>query len=260
MTHAILAADARLFSLGVLSVICGLLLFGGSVYLILTGIFGKKMAYLVEATCFFAFLTLLASVWTFGFWSQGPQTPTNLGPQGTPPHWQPVAAGLQSSSTRFPVALEYPGGAWKEPNAGSEASVEPFATAVKEYMAEEANHQAGIEEQPEIPMWAGGRGAPEYENNMVPYEPEDFTVEDVRFATAGSKSLGAARVFYKDGGPELVVVAVHQPGAIWMYSWIFLIVGIVGFAVHVPFLDRAEKHRRGILTSEPAPWRPGGTA
>lgn len=253
-----MAVDARMFTLGVLSVICGFILFGGSIYLLLAGVFGRKMAYLIEATCFFAFLTLLAAVWTFGFWSQGPETPTNLGPQGEAPHWEPVAAGLQQSSDRFPVALEYPSGAWKEPNEGSQASVEPLSLAIKEYMAEEANAQAGIVEQPEIPQWAGGRGEPEYENNMVPYEPEDFTVEDVRFATAGSKSLGAARVFYTDGGPEMVVVAVHRPGAVWMYSWIFLIVGIVGFVIHVPFLDREEKRRKGILTSDPAPWRSGG--
>jgi hypothetical protein len=259
VTQAILATDARLFSLGVLVVICGLILFGGSIYLLLAGIFGRKMAYLVEATCFFAFLTLLAAIWTWGFWSQGPQTPTNLGPQGEAAHWQPVSAGLQPSSDKYPVALQYPGGPWKAPNEGTKASVEPLSTAVKEYVADEANKQAGIEVQPEIPVAAGGRGAPEYQNNLVPYEPEDFTVEDVRFTTAGDRSLAAARVFPKDGGPEITVIAVHEPGKIWMYSVLFLIIGIVGFAIHVPLLDREEKKLKGIITSKPAPWRPGGT-
>lgn len=259
MTHALASTDARLFSVGVLTVICGLILFAGSVYLILAAQFGKKMAYFLEATCFFAFLMLLASIWTFGFWSQGPGTPTNLGPKGTEPHWQPLAGGFQASAEDYPVALKYPSDPWKEPNEGTKASVEPFSTAAKEFLAQEANRQAGIEAVPEIPEWAGGRGAPQYQKGLEPFQAEDFTVEDVRFTAVDGRSLAAARVFYNGGGPEVTVVGVHEPGAVWIYSVIFLIVGIVGFAVHLPFLDREEKKRKGIITSKPAPWRGGGS-
>jgi len=257
MIDALVATDVRLFSLGVLVVICGLILFAGSIYLLLSALFGKRMAYFLEAACFFGFLTILASVWTFGFWASGLDTPTNLGPRGTEPHWAPIAGGLQASAEDYPLVVQYPNDPWKEPNEGTKASVEPLATAVKEFMAEQANAEAGIETEAEIPEWAGGRGAPEYESGKVPFDPEDFTVEDVRFATQDGRSLAMARAFYNEGGPQVTVVAVHEPGNVGIYSWIFLVVGIVGFAIHVPFLDREEKRLKGIITSKPAPWRGG---
>lgn len=257
MIATLAATDVRLFTLGVLVTICGLVLFAGGIYVLLAAQFGKRMAYFLEATCFFAFLTLLASVWTFGFFASGIETPTNLGPRGTEPHWQPIAGGLQVSADDYPLVMTYPGEPWKEPNDGTKSSVEPLATAVKEFMAEEANAEAGLEQKEEIPEWAGGRGAPEYESGEVPFEPEDFTVEDVRFAAKDGKSLAIARAFYNDGGPEVTVVSVHEPGNVGIYSWIFLAIGIIGFAIHVPFLDREEKHLKGIITSKPAPWRGG---
>ena len=82
-------------------------------------------------------------------------------------------------------------------------------------------------------------------------------MEDVRFATQEGRSLAMARAFYSDGGPQVTVVSVHEPGNVGIYSWIFLLVGIVGFAIHLPFLDREEKRLKGIITSKPAPWRGG---
>lgn len=258
MTPPLASTDYQLLSLGVLVVVSGLVLFAGSIYLLLAAQFGKKMAYFIEATCFFAFLTLLAAIWTFGFYSQGTTTPTNQGPRGSEPHWQPIAGGLEASSEKYPVSLRYPGDPWKEPNEGQQSSVDPLSTAVKEFMADRANEQAGIEVKPEIPVAAGGQGAPEYEPDKVPFEASDFTVEDVRFTTEGGKSLAAARVFYASGGPEMTVIAVHEPGAVWTYSWGFLIASVIGFLFHLSFLDREEKKLKGIITSKPTPWTSGG--
>ena len=258
MIHILATTDFRLLSIGSLVVLCGFILFAGSIYLLLAALLGKKMAYLLEATCFFAFLMIVSSLWTFGFYSQGPETPTNQGPKGTEAHWQPITGGLQASGEIFPVALKYPDSPWAAPNDATTASKEPMESAVKEFMAEQANAQAGIQVLPEIPEAAGGRGPVEYADGKEPFTPDQFTVEDVRFTTDGDKSLGAARAFYNGGGPEVTVVAVHDPGNVWIYSWIFLAVSIIGFGVHLPFLDREEKKRKEILTSKPAPWRGEG--
>jgi hypothetical protein len=47
--------------------------------------------------------------------------------------------------------------------------------------------------------------------------------------------------------------ASHQKGNVPIYSVSFLIASILGFVVHVPLLDRAERRRKAILTGGTAP-------
>jgi hypothetical protein len=80
----------------------------------------------------------------------------------------------------------------------------------------------------------------------------------VKFATSsdGKTSLAAGQVAYVGGGPQVTVFAYHDSGDVAKYSWMFLIVSTIGFAIHVPFLDRAERKRKDILTGGKAPtWR-----
>jgi hypothetical protein len=88
--------------------------------------------------------------------------------------------------------------------------------------------------------------------------PEDFVVQDVKFATAadGTTSLAAARAFYQSGGPVYTIVMDFEVGNVSIYSYIFLAVSIIGLLVHLPFLDRVERKRKDILTGGTAPvWR-----
>jgi hypothetical protein len=45
----------------------------------------------------------------------------------------------------------------------------------------------------------------------------------------------------------------HDSGSVNRYSWMFLIGSTIGFAVHLPLLDRAERKRKEILTGGTAP-------
>ena len=45
----------------------------------------------------------------------------------------------------------------------------------------------------------------------------------------------------------------HDSGSVNRYSWMFLIGAVFGLAIHVPFLDRAERTRKEILTGGTAP-------
>ena len=58
---------------GVGVVLAGFILFVGSVYMLLTAVFGRYMAYLVVAVAFFGWMTIQSGIWLFGFWSQGPR-------------------------------------------------------------------------------------------------------------------------------------------------------------------------------------------
>ena len=70
---------------GGLAVGMAFVLFVGSVLIVLAAVFGRRMGYLVLAVSFFGWMILLSSLWTFGFYSQGLDTPVNLGPRGRSP-------------------------------------------------------------------------------------------------------------------------------------------------------------------------------
>lgn len=223
---------------GGLSVVMGFVLFIGSILLLLSAVFGRRMGYLVLATCFFGWMLLLSSLWAFGFWSQGTQTPTNLGPRGIEPTWIVEAAGTQPQATAVTFSSYPDPGTWRAPgtNEADTGSVQSVQGAVQSYLATQVNDEQG----------------------KGPFDPgavqtTDFTVENIRFATDGTMSLAAAQAFYNGGGPMLTVYLRHDGGSVPVYSYAFLLISLAGLAVHLPLLDRAERTRKEILTGGTAP-------
>lgn len=225
---------------GGLAVIVAFTLFIGSILLLASAVFGRRMGYLVLAVSFFGWMILFSALWTFGFWSQGPKTPVNLGPRGAEPAWVPLTAGLDITEAKYPEFAKYPGDPWKAPGAKPSpemsASVQSATSAIQSFLAEDANAKLGKE-----PGEVGSVAT------------TDFTVQDLRFASSGKVSLAGAEAFYNGGGPMIRVYAYHDSGSVIRYSWMFLIGSIVGFAIHLPLLDRAEKKRKEILTGGAAP-------
>ncbi len=223
---------------GSLSVVMAFVLFIGSVLLLLSAVFGRRMGYLVLASAFFGWLLLLSSLWAFGFWSQGTETPTNLGPRGVEPSWVVEAAGTQPQATNETFASYPDPKAWRIPstNEADAGSVQSVQGAVQSYLAEQVNEEQGKDR---------------FDPGAV--QTIDFTVQDIRFATDGTTSLAAAVAFFNGGGPVLTVYLRHESGSVPVYSWAFMIIAIIGLAVHLPFLDRTERTRKDILTGGTAP-------
>jgi hypothetical protein len=220
---------------GGIGTLMGFVLFIGSVLLVLSAVFGRRMGYLVLAVSFFGWIIVLSSVWTFGFWSQGPSTPVDLGPRGAEPGWVVEAAGQNVQNLPYAQYGSYPDGdAWQGPKPP--ASVQSVTGAIQSYLAEQANEDAG-------------KG--EFEPGA--FQTTDFTVQDIAFGTAEDVSLAAAHAFYNGGGPAITLYMRHDSGSVPRYSWMFLIGSIVLFGAHLPFLDRAERDRKQILTGGTAP-------
>jgi hypothetical protein len=152
------------------------------------------------------------------------------------PHWQTITAGLTVASKKYPVVNSYPEGPWKSLGSGAASSVQSVQTSIQEYMAEKANEDLGLEE-----------------TSPNALQTTDFTVENVKFAESGKVSLAGATAFYNNGGPIVRVFAYHDTGDVPIYSWAFFIVSILGFLVHLPFLDRAERKRKAVLTGGARP-------
>jgi hypothetical protein len=221
-----------------LTVAMAIIIFIGSVYLLLSAVFGPRMAYFVMAVALFGWMVILSSIWAFGFWSQGIDTRTNLGPRGTEPHWQAFGVGVTVASDSYPVVQKYPGKPWVAPQGEEDertASVGTVTTAVQDALADRANQQLAQSGSKET------------------VAAEDFTVTDVEFTSVGKTSLAGAHAFFSGGGPTLTVFAYHNSGTVPLYSYAFLGASIVLFVVHIPFLDRAERRRKAVLTGGSAP-------
>ena len=231
-----LLASARTAIEGSLAVVAAFVLFAGSVWLLLAAIFGVRMGYLMMATGMFGFMIVLSALWVFG----APGTPRFLGPKGDLPSWVAVGEGVELSSSTYPVIERYPGGPWRgaadDPQLSSE--VEAVQLAFQEFLAERANEELE------------GKGLD------AEVGPDTFTVTDIRFTESEGTNLAAARAFSRTGGPEVTTLAFQDPGDEPLPSWLFFGGSIIGFAAHLPFLDRAERRRKEILTGgRQSPWR-----
>jgi hypothetical protein len=214
------------------------ILFVGSVYLMLSFVFGKWMGYLVLMVCFSGWLILQSSLWYFGFWSQGPGTPTNQGPRGQEPSWVVLEAGLEVAGARFATFDEYPGGGWQEPTEGQDPSVQSVSSAATSFLALKANEELEID-----PL------------GIDAITGTQFTVDRVEFATAEDDKtpLSVVQAHFSGGGPLTTLALYHDSGSVPRYSLMFMAGSLLVFLIHLPLLDRAERKRRAFLTGGSAP-------
>jgi hypothetical protein len=162
----------------------------------------------------------------------------NLGPRGAEPSWVVESLGTDPEPV-YEVFSSYPNGeAWRVPGSNDEdsSSLQSVTTAAQGFLVEEANAELGVGE---------------FDPGAL--QTTDFTVEGVRFATDGDVSLAAAQAYFTGGGPKVTLFLRHDSGSVNRYSWMFLIGSVIGLAIHVPLLDRAERRRRDILTGGTAP-------
>jgi hypothetical protein len=237
------------FGKGLAVTLAGFILFVGSVYVIMSAFMGRVMAYLVLATAFFAWMIILATLWTFGASLFGVGTPKYQGPRGTEPHWQVIAAGVADVPTKYSQTKTYPDDPWRTPTTTTaQASVATVKTAFQNYLTQQAKAQ--LEKEGTKVCLPTEKPEP----NCFLLDPATFNVTDVEFATASDGThLAAGHSFYALGGPQVTLFAAHEKGNVPVYSVAFLLASIVGFLLHLPFLDRAEKKRKAILTGGTAP-------
>ncbi|HEY7668893.1 MAG TPA: hypothetical protein VIE12_12340 [Actinomycetota bacterium] len=211
-------------------------LFIGSVYLLLTFVLGRWMGYLVLMVSFSGWMILFSALWLFGFWSQGLETPTNLGPRGSEPAWVVLDGGLSAADDRFETFAAYPGPPWAAPTEAQIASVQSVSGAAQSFLAAQANEELGLEE-----------GDP----NAV--TGTQFTIDSIMFAPEGDTSLAVVQAHFSGGGPVVTLSLYHDSGSVPRYSYMFLAGSILLFLIHLPLLDRAEKKRKAFLTGGAAP-------
>jgi hypothetical protein len=229
--------DCGILARGAGVVLMGFTLFVGSVYLLLTAVLGRWMGYLVLMVSFSGWLIMLSSLWAFGFYSQGPDTPVNLGPRGAEPAWIPLLASTDSTSDRYEQFAAYPDAPWEQPDPGQDsAQVQSVTGIVSDFLAEEANAEL------EIP-----------DTDPTAVSGVDFAVDSISFANSGDTQIAVARAHFLEGGPLWTVSLYFDEGSVPKYSYMFLVGSLILFAIHLPLLDRAERKRKEFLTGGAAP-------
>jgi len=221
-------------------VLAGLILFVGSVYVLLSALFGRWMAYLVVMVAFSGWMIIQSSIWMWGFWSLGPGTPTNLGPRGREAGWVVQAAGLNAENTETSDAFaSYPQEPWTTVPSTDYGLSDPSAIngAATGYLAEISNEELG-------------RG--EFDIDAV--TAAQFTVDHLATATADDGTdIAVVAAHYNGGGPVTVMSLAYDQGAVASWSRLFFVVALIVFAIHLPLLDRAERARKEFLTGGSAP-------
>jgi hypothetical protein len=219
--------------------IMGFTLFIFSTYVLLTAIFGRWLGFLVLAVSFSGWMVLQSSLWLFGFWSQGIETPTNLGPRGSEPAWVAVEAAVDETSDRYTAYSTWPGDPWAEPDVNDPdqtADVQSASGAVTAFLAEQTNEELGLAETDPTAVLGS-----------------QFAIDSIRFAEDDGTKLAVVQSHFTGGGPLWTVSLYYDGGSVPRYSYMFLAGSIEAFAVFLPLMDRAEKKRKDILTGGGAP-------
>jgi len=230
--------DVMFTGIGV--VLAGFILFVGSIYVLLAAVFGRWMGYLVLTVAFSGWMIIQSSIWLFGYWSLGPDTPVNLGPRGQEAAWTVVAAGIDASGgDEFEDFAFYPASPWEPVQGSALAESEPQAIqgAAVTYLAEEANRELD-----------------RATHDLDAVTASQFAIDTVATARAADGTdLAVVQAHFTGGGPVTTVSMAFDQGNVASYGWMFFIGSIALFAIHVPLLDRAERSRKEFLTGGGAP-------
>jgi hypothetical protein len=233
------AIECGTIAKGIGVTVTAILLFIGSVYLLLSAIFGRWMGYLVLMVALTGWLMILSSIWFFGFWSQGPTTPPNQGPRGAQPSWQVLYTSPTDTSPDYHTFSTWPGPNWHEADLTDPNQLADYtqaSSAVQTYLSNELTKQMGIDP-----------------NAATAVQPGQISIDSVQFSQDGSTDIAVVTAHYAGGGPLWTVSLYKNSGSIPRYSIMFLAGSILLFLLHVPLLDRAEKRRKQFLTGGQAP-------
>jgi hypothetical protein len=206
---------STIFVTGVAVTVAGIVVFIGSIFLVLSLVLGGRLAYFVTASVTLAVLLILGVVWSIN----------PLGPVGQLPEWEPQAAADTTSQIDFGPMSSYPGGPWQTPDKNDAAQV-ALASAMQGVAT--AALQSGIQK-----------------GKVTNFPTTATAVVDgtkTRLLTQGSKQYGAVTYGSTTGKPaSAVALFFYNPGdPLGPPRKITLGIFIV-FALHLFGMNRVER-------------------
>jgi hypothetical protein len=177
---------STIFVTGVAVTVAGIIVFIGTIFLLLALVLGGRLAYFVTASVTLAVLVILGVVWSIN----------PLGPVGQLPEWEPQAAADTPAQINFGPMSSYPNGPWQTPNKNDAAQV-ALASAMQGVAT--AALQSGIE---------SGKV-----KNFVTTSTAVVDATKTRLLTQGSKQYGAVTYGSTSGkSTSAVALFFYNPG------------------------------------------------
>jgi hypothetical protein len=225
---------------GLLVVLTGFVFLPGSVFMLLSSNFGALKGYLIAATAFFGFLTMLSAVWLFGL----PGTTPLTGPKGTQPSFKFFTINDPQAST-YDSVRDFQGGAgggWQAAPTGEAAAGSSQATlkadldtarqtAVSDLIEEKNKEIRNSSDQLDVT----NLDAKAY------YAIQDGT--EVAAILIAPKTPPAGSGLKRPDFSPVTSFAYRDPGNPRLPSILFLVGAVILFLVHMVLLGLAERRR-----------------
>ena len=206
---------------GVAAVVSAVIVFCGSIWLLLSMVLGPRLAYFITASVTLGFLLIMGVVWSL----------SPLGPVGATPEWNPLAIGVEGQQLDAGPAEGYPdGGGWREVDTNDEAEITQAAelgSASTEYL-EQAIDDASSE--------TGFDNAADATANA----------DTVRFLEDGDTLYGAVTLEPVEGaeGDPTVAILEYDPGNPTGPAKMITLGTLLLFVLHLFGLSLSERRAR----------------
>lgn len=225
------------------------LIFVGSVYLLLRSNLGTRRGYLVMSVSLWGFGFLLSLLWTFG----APGTPPNTGPQNLPgteldaylPVFRPFAPDSAIAQGEYAFVQSYPEG-FEEPPASFQERADEAAAEIQSFfsgLADPYERELLGTEEPVSTLWSPARDGARFQVVAVEYQATcQLNSEGELTGTCAEQGL---EVGAPDPSAEPVVYfAFFDPGAEYFPSLLMTAIMVLLFAGHLLALYRDETRER----------------
>jgi hypothetical protein len=225
-----------IFTVGVGAVLSAIIVFVGSVWLLLSLVLGPRLAYFVVASITLAFLLVMAVVWSIN----------PLGPVGELPAWNPVAIGEDASELEFGPAGSYPDSPWRVPNeedATEQTQASELETDAGDYVETAVN-------EGELDVPAGSTGTADSDKTRFIEQDGDLfgavTLEVAPPTGGGAQPTGGGA----DEPTEVVTILEYSPGNPLGRARIAAVGAVVLLVLHLFGLSRSERRARREAEAE----------
>jgi hypothetical protein len=225
---------------GLLVVLTGFVFLPGSVFMLLSSNFGARKGYLIAATAFFGFLTMLSAVWLFGL----PGTTPLTGPKGTQPSFRFFTINDPQAST-YDRVRDFQGGAgggWQAAPTGEVEAGSPQETLKADLDTARQTAVSDLIEERNKKIRDSSDQLDVINLDAKAY----YTIQDgteVAAIVIAPKTPPAGSGLKRPDFSPVTSFAYRDPGNPRLPSILFLAGAVVLFVVHMVLLGLAERRR-----------------
>jgi hypothetical protein len=209
---------------GIGAVAAAILVFCGSIWLLITMVAGARLAYFIVASVVLAFLLIMSIVWSLN----------PLGPVGELPSWSSIAVAPSVAKINFGPASSYPSAPWHTVNTKDVAE----ATKASSLQAESTDALATAIEKGQVPFESTTEATANLDTvRLLPQGDQEYGAVTYEAAAGAGAPKGAKAVVvmkYHPGNP------LGPPKVIAAGAAVLLLVHLVGLS----FSERKVRRER----------------